>query len=93
MPSGQHHQAQRDNHQRDTKIRTTREPFRVPERQQLDELHTPRVRLAQVSLDESMFSILVRIDKALMTRERVGDTETLNRIQELFTSRFRNFGL
>jgi len=53
----------------------------------------PRVRLAQVSLDESMFSIIVRIDEALLTRDRIGDTETLNRIQELFTSRFRNFGL
>jgi hypothetical protein len=66
---------------------------RVGEQPWTEGLATPRVRLAQVSLDESMFSIIVRIDEALRTRNKIGDTETLNRIQDLFTSRFRDFGL
>lgn len=92
MPAS-HNRVPTQNHMRDARQRVVRESSPAPDRQWSDGVAAPRVRLAQVSLDESMFSILARIDEALMTRSKVGDTETLNRIQELFTSRFRNFGL
>ena len=97
MPAS-HNRVPTQNHMRDARQCVVRESSPAPERQCPDRqwsdgLVAPRVRLAQVSLDESMFSILARIDEALMTRSKVGDTETLNRIQDLFTSRFRNFGL
>lgn len=56
-------------------------------------LTRPRVRLASSSMDEGMFSVLVRLDELLRVREQCGDTYVLDRIQELYTTRFRDLGL
>lgn len=56
-------------------------------------LTRPRVRLASSSMDEGMFSVLVRLDELLRVREQCGDTYVLDRIQDLYTTRFRDLGL
>lgn len=56
-------------------------------------LTRPRVRLASSSMDEGMFSVLVRVDELLRVREQCGDTYVLDRIEALYKSRFRDFGL
>lgn len=68
-------------------------PDQIPSWSPTDALRRPHVRLAQVTIDEGMFAILARIDEALRTRALCGDKVTLDRIQELFSSRFRDFGL
>ncbi len=44
-------------------------------------------------MDEGMFSVLVRLDELLRVREQCGDTYVLDRIQDLYTTRFRDLGL
>lgn len=71
----------------------TRTPVQSSVPDHAEAFRRPHVRLAQVTIDEGMFAILARIDEALRTRELCGDKVTLDRIQELFSSRFRDFGL
>jgi hypothetical protein len=53
---------------------------------------TPFVaKLTNVTLDESTFGVLVRIDEVLRWRQQLGDKTTLDRIEEIYVSRFRDF--
>ena len=99
MPAEQQH---RSAHRRPTQNQHDhREPLRcVADRTDADaRLHDipgltrPRVRLASSSMDEGMFSVLVRLDELLRVREQCGDTYVLDRIQDLYTTRFRDLGL
>jgi hypothetical protein len=52
--------------------------------------HTPLVaKLTNVTLDESTFGVLVRIDEILRWRSKLTDKEILDRIEEVYVSRFR----
>lgn len=51
---------------------------------------TPLVaKLTNVTLDESTFGVLVRIDEVLRWRGKLNDKEILDRIEEIYVSRFR----
>lgn len=53
---------------------------------------TPFVaKLTNVTLDESTFGVLVRIDEVLRWRQQLGDKATLDRIEDIYVSRFRDF--
>jgi hypothetical protein len=54
--------------------------------------NTPFVaKLTNVTLDESTFGVLVRIDEVLRWRQQLGDKSTLDRIEDIYVSRFRDF--
>lgn len=49
---------------------------------------TIRARVANVTLDESTFGVLVRIDEILRWRGKIDDKVILDRISELYVGRF-----